>query len=106
MAEHMVYCVKLQKEAPGLDENDLQGQVALEMVESLGGEELRQRIYENVSYEGWEMWKGFMTMLLNEYRLNLMDPQTDEFLRQQMDDFFFGEGAALPPGYVPPMGKG
>lgn len=106
MAERMVYCVKLQKEAPGLDENDLQGQVALEMVESLGGEELRQRIYENVSHEGWEMWKGFMTMLLNEYRLNLMDPQTDEFLRQQMDDFFFGEGAAMPPGYVPPMGKG
>jgi Fe-S cluster biosynthesis and repair protein YggX len=26
-------------------------------------------------------------------------------IRQQMDDFFFGEGAALPPGYVPPMGK-
>ncbi len=106
MAERIVYCVKLQKEAPGIDEDDLQGQVALEMIESLGGEELRQRIYESVSHEGWEMWKGFMTMLLNEYRLNLMDPQTDEFLRQQMDDFFFGEGAAMPPGYVPPMGKG
>ena len=63
-------------------------------------------MYDNVSSEGWELWKGFMTMLLNEYRLNLMDPQTDEFLRNQMEDFFFGEGAALPPGYVPPMGKG
>jgi len=29
----------------------------------------------------------------------------DPFIRQQMEEFFFGEGAALPPGYVPPMGK-
>lgn len=106
MTERIVYCVKLQKDAPGLDEQDLQGQIALEMVESIGGAELRQRVYDNVSSEGWEMWKGFMTMLLNEYRLNLMDSQTDEFLRHQMEDFFFGEGAAMPPGYVPPMGKG
>jgi Fe-S cluster biosynthesis and repair protein YggX len=56
--------------------------------------------------EAWELWKGFLTMILNEYRLNVMDPQADEFIRQQMEEFFFGEGAALPPGYVPPMGKG
>ena len=105
MAQHIVYCVKLQKEAPGIDADDLQGSIALEMIESVGGPELRQRIHENVSMEAWEMWKGFLTMLLNEYRLNLMDSRTDELIRQQMDDFFFGEGAALPPGYVPPMGK-
>lgn len=105
MAQHMVHCVKLQQEAPGIDPDDLQGSIALEMIESVGGPELRQRIYENVSMEAWEMWKGFLTMLLNEYRLNLMDSRTDELIRQQMDDFFFGEGAALPPGYVPPMGK-
>jgi Fe-S cluster biosynthesis and repair protein YggX len=105
MAQHMVYCVKLQKEAPGIDPDDLQGSIALEMIESVGGPELRQRIHENVSMEAWEMWKGFLTMLLNEYRLNLMDSQTDELIRQQMEDFFFGEGAAFPPGYVPPMGK-
>jgi Fe-S cluster biosynthesis and repair protein YggX len=105
MAQHVVYCVKLQKEAPGLDADDLQGSIALEMIESVGGPELRQRIHENVSMEAWEMWKGFLTMLLNEYRLNLMDSRTDELIRQQMEDFFFGEGAALPPGYVPPMGK-
>ena len=105
MAQHMVYCVKLQKEAPGIDADDLQGSIALEMIESVGGPELRQRIHENVSMEAWEMWKGFLTMLLNEYRLNLMDSRTDELIRQQMEDFFFGEGAALPPGYVPPMGK-
>jgi Fe-S cluster biosynthesis and repair protein YggX len=39
---------------------------------------------------------------MNEYRLNMMDPSSDEFIRQQMEEFFFGAGAALPPGYVPP----
>ena len=106
MTERLVYCVKLQKDAPGIDEDDLQGSVALEMIESLGGAEMRQRIYDSISMEAWEMWKGFLTMILNEYRLNVMDPQADEFIRQQMEEFFFGEGAALPPGYVPPMGKG
>lgn len=106
MTQRVVYCAKLQKEAPGIDEGDLQGSIALEMIESMGGSELRQRIYENISMEAWELWKGFLTMILNEYRLNVMDPQADEFIRQQMEEFFFGEGAALPPGYVPPMGKG
>ena len=106
MTQRVVYCAKLQKEAPGIDEDDLQGSIALEMIESMGGSELRRRIYENVSMEAWELWKGFLTMILNEYRLNVMDPQADEFIRQQMEEFFFGEGAALPPGYVPPMGKG
>ena len=104
MAPHMVYCVKLQREAPGIDADDLQGQVALDMVESVGGKELRQRVYENVSQEAWELWKGRLTMLMNEQRLDMMDPQTDAFIRQQMEAFFFGEGAALPPGYVPPPG--
>lgn len=105
MASHMVYCVKLQKQAPGIDVDDLQGQVALDMVESVGGKDLRQRVYENVSQEAWELWKGRLTMLMNEHRLNMMDPQTDAFIRQQMEAFFFGEGAALPPGYVPPQDK-
>ena len=105
MASHMVYCVKLQKQAPGIDVDDLQGQVALDMVESVGGTEMRQRVYENVSQEAWELWKGRLTMLMNEHRLNMMDPQTDAFIRQQMEAFFFGEGAALPPGYVPPQDK-
>jgi Fe-S cluster biosynthesis and repair protein YggX len=106
MAQRMVYCVKTQREAPGIDPEDIQGEVALEMIESVGGAELRERVYEHVSMEAWELWKGFLTMLLNEYRLNLMDPETDAFIRQQMEEFFFGEGSALPPGYVPPMGKG
>lgn len=104
MAVRLVRCVKLHKEAPGLDEADVQGQVALDMVESVGGTALRQRVYEQVSAEAWELWKRHLTMLMNEYRLNMMDPQVDDFIRQQMEAFFFGEGGTRPPGYVPLQG--
>lgn len=102
MAPRMVYCVKCRKEAPGLDTDDIQGQVALDMIEAVGGQELRQRVYEQISQEAWELWKERLTMLMNEHRLNMMDPQTDEFIRQQMEEFLFGSGGTLPPGYVPP----
>lgn len=105
MALRTVYCAKLHKNAPGIDAEDVQGQVALEMIESVGGPALRQRIYENVSWEAWELWKGHLTMLMNEHRLDMMDPQVDAFIRQRMEEFFFGEDVTLPPGYVPPTGK-
>jgi len=31
--------------------------------------------------------------------------QFQQFLVEQMEQFFFGEGAALPPDYVPPPAK-
>jgi Fe-S cluster biosynthesis and repair protein YggX len=102
MAARMVRCAKLQKEAPGIDPDNLQGQLALDMVQSVGGEALRQRIYESVSWEAWQLWQDRLTMIMNEYRLNMADPQADEVIRQQMEEFFFGENAAPPPGYVPP----
>lgn len=103
MAPHMVQCVKLGKQAPGIDADDIQGEVALDMIESVGDQELRQRVHDNVSMEAWELWKIHLTMLMNEHRLNMMDPQTDALIRQQMEAFFFGEGVAPPPGYVPPQ---
>lgn len=84
-----VYCVKLGKEAEGLDRPPYPN-------------ELGQRIYDNVSKEAWQMWLNHQTMLVNEMRLNLMDPQAQQFLMQQMEAFFFGEGAETPEGYVPP----
>jgi Fe-S cluster biosynthesis and repair protein YggX len=41
-------------------------------------------------------------MLLNEYRLQPWTPQAQEFLVAQMEEFFFGEGLALPKDFVPP----
>lgn len=85
-----VFCVKLQREMEGLDEVPFDGHP------------LGQRIYENVSKEAWKMWVERMKMIMNEYRLNLGTREAQEFLIQQMETYFFGEGAALPPDFVPP----
>jgi Fe-S cluster biosynthesis and repair protein YggX len=87
--ERKVFCVKLQKELPGLDETPFDN-------------ELGQRIYDHVSKEAWRMWVEQMKMIMNEYRLNLGTPEAQEFLLKQMEEYFFGEGAAHPPGYVAP----
>ena len=85
-----VFCVKFQKEMPGLDEIPFEGHP------------LGQRIYENVSQDAWKMWVEQMKMIMNEYRLNLGNPEAQEFMIKQMEEYFFGEGAAHPPGYVAP----
>ncbi len=88
-----VFCVKFQREMPGLDEVPFEGHP------------LGQRIYESVSKEAWKMWLEHMKMIMNEYRLNLGTPEAQEFLLKQMEEYFFGEGAALPPDFVPPRAK-
>jgi Fe-S cluster biosynthesis and repair protein YggX len=84
-----VHCVLLGREAEGLDRPPYPG-------------ELGQRIFEQVSKEAWRQWLGHQTMLINEYRLVVVEPQAREFLKQQMEQFFFGEGAQKPEGFVPP----
>jgi Fe-S cluster biosynthesis and repair protein YggX len=92
-AGRTVFCVKLQRELPGLDEVPFEGHP------------LGQKIYESVSKEAWKMWVDHMKMIMNEYRLNLGDPKAQEFLLKQMEQYFFGEGAELPPDYAPPEQK-
>ena len=89
-AERTVFCVKLQKELPALDEVPFDGHP------------LGQRIYDHVSKQAWGMWVEQMKMIMNEYRLNLGTAEAQEFLLKQMEEYFFGEGAAHPPGYVAP----
>ena len=84
-----VHCVKLDKDAEGLDMPPYPG-------------ELGQRIFENVSKEAWQLWLRQQTMLINEHRLSLADPKTRKFLEQEMEKFFFGSGSALPGGFVSP----
>jgi Fe-S cluster biosynthesis and repair protein YggX len=84
----MVQCVKLQKEAEGLDRAPYPG-------------ELGQRILESVSKEAWQMWFQQQTMLINEYRLNPVDPKARTFLEQQMEQFFFGDGTTAPVDFTP-----
>ena len=86
-----VHCVKLGKEAEGLERPPYPG-------------ELGKRIYENVSKEGWQLWLRHQTMLINEYRLTPVDPKARKFLEEEMEKFFFGEGSSAPEDFVPPKG--
>ncbi len=85
----IVQCVRLKREAEGLERVPYPG-------------ELGQRIFENVSKEAWQEWLRHQTMLINENRLSPVNPQARKFLEEQMEQFFFGEGAELPPDYRPP----
>ena len=84
-----VFCVKLQREAEGLDLPPYPG-------------ELGKRIFESASKEAWAAWLKHQTMLVNENRLNLADARARKYLATQMEKFFFGEGSDRPAGYVPP----
>ncbi|HET7160691.1 MAG TPA: oxidative damage protection protein [Burkholderiales bacterium] len=84
-----VHCVKLGRVAEGLDYPTYPG-------------ELGRRIFENVSKEAWKQWLEHQKMLVNENRLNLADKKARDYLAQQMEKHFFGEGAERAQGYVPP----
>jgi Fe-S cluster biosynthesis and repair protein YggX len=88
----MVNCVKLGKEAEGVKWKPW-------------NDDLGQRVFDNVSQEAWKLWLEHSKMLINEYRLDLMSPRAQQILKEQCEKFFFGEGAQLPPDYVPPKAK-
>lgn len=84
----MVHCIKAGKEVEGLAFAPWPGP-------------LGQRIFNEVGKDAWQAWLVHQTMLINENRLSPMDPKTRVFLSEQMENYFFGEGAERPAGYVP-----
>lgn len=88
MTTRMIYCVKLGKEAPAMKFQPLPN--------ALG-----KRIFDSVSQEAWEGWVRYQTMLINENRLSLADPQAREYIAKQMENYFFGDSAAMPEGFTP-----
>lgn len=84
----LIMCSKLKKEAEGLDDAPFPG--------ALG-----QQIFEKISKEAWKMWLSHQTMLINEYRLSLIDSKARDFLKEEMIKFLFGEGSQKPQGFTP-----
>ncbi len=84
----MVQCIKLGKESEGLDRLTYPG-------------ELGKKIFENVSKSAWGDWVKQQTILMNEYRLSPVNPKDRKFLEEEMDKFFFGEGASKIDNFVP-----
>jgi len=84
-----VYCEYLKQEAEGLDFQLYPG-------------ELGEKIFNSISKQAWAEWQKKQTMLINEKRLNLMDPNAREFLETQMQAFLFEGKDVDIEGYTPP----
>ncbi|HKK14037.1 MAG TPA: oxidative damage protection protein [Gammaproteobacteria bacterium] len=89
-----VHCVVLKREAEGLEAPPHPG-------------ELGQRIYENVSKEGWQQWLERLTMIINENGLSTADPASLQVIEQHMVGFLFDEGeyGGMPQGFRAAGGK-
>ena len=84
-----VFCAHYKKDADGLDFQLYPG-------------ELGKRIFDNISKEAWAEWQKNQTMLINEKKLNMMEPTDRQFLETQMEAFLFEGKEPTIEGYVPP----
>ncbi|MCF6257117.1 MAG: oxidative damage protection protein [Gammaproteobacteria bacterium] len=87
----IVQCVVTNQQGEGLDAVPHPG-------------ELGQRIFENVSKEGWTQWLERLTLIINENGLSTADSASIEIIEKHMRGFFFNEGemGSLPDGFKPP----
>ena len=73
-----VHCVKLNKEAEGLEKAPWPG-------------ELGEKIFQNISKEAWHEWLGQQTILINENNLSPINPEHKSLLKTEMEKWLFGE---------------
>ncbi len=84
----MVQCVKLGREAEGLEKPPLKGP-------------LGQKVFENVSKEALAAWLEHSKMLINEYRLDLVSDSGQRIWFAEMEKYFWGEGSKAPDQFKP-----
>ena len=87
-----VKCAKLQRELPAMPYKPF-------------NDALGERIYNEISMEAWKLWIEHSKMVVNEYRLDLTQVESHTKLKEQCEQFLFGDGAALPPDFVQPAAK-
>jgi len=73
-----VQCVKLNKQAEGLDKAPWPG-------------ELGQKIYDHISKQAWREWLGQQTILINENNYSPINPEHKAILKTEMEKWLFGE---------------
>jgi Fe-S cluster biosynthesis and repair protein YggX len=81
-----IFCRKLEQQGESLERSPYPGP-------------LGKRIQAEICLEAWKAWLLHQTMLINENRLNPLDPDARLFLEQEMEKYFFGEGSEKPKGY-------
>lgn len=69
-----VHCVRCRQEKPGLDRQVYPG-------------ELGERIQRSICADCWREWQQMEVMVINELRLNFMQPESQDILVQQMREF-------------------
>lgn len=85
----IVFCQNLKKEAEGLAFQLYPGEVG-------------KRIFDNICQEAWTAWQKKQTMLINEKKMNMMNPDDRAFLEQAMVGYLFEGKEPEIEGYVPP----
>ncbi len=83
-----IFCQKLQQQAEQLSKPPFPG-------------EFGQKIFETISKPAWKQWLSHQTMLINEYRLSMIEPKARQFLKDEMQKFLFTENYEMPTGYTP-----
>jgi len=65
-------------------------------------DDLGDRIFASISQEAWKQWIEHSKMIVNEYRLDLTSEKSHTTLKEQCEEFLFGESdQAPPPEFVP-----
>lgn len=84
-----IFCTFLQQDAEGQDFQLYPG-------------ELGKRIYNEISKDAWGQWMSKQTMLINEKKLNTMNPDHRKLLEQEMVNYLFKGKEVEIAGYCPP----
>lgn len=84
-----VFCQNLQKEAEGLGFQLYPGEIG-------------KRIFDNISKEAFGNWQKKQTMLINEKKMNMMNPDDRAFLESAMVGYLFDGKEPEIEGYTPP----
>ncbi|MBL9020738.1 MAG: oxidative damage protection protein [Myxococcales bacterium] len=84
----LVQCIKLKREAEGLEKPPLKGPMG-------------QKIFENISKEAWQQWLEHSKMLINEYRLDLVSETGQKIWFTELEKYFWGDGSKLPDEFKP-----
>lgn len=56
------------------------------------GDELGERIVEEICRDCWDDWKDRQMLLINHFGLNVREQEAREFLVRNLRDFLFDEG--------------
>lgn len=84
----IVFCHHLKRDAQGLDFQLYPG-------------ELGKRIFNEISKEAWAEWMKKQTMLINEHKLNMMNPEHRKQIESEMVKFLFEGEDVVIAGYTP-----